>query len=209
MKGSLIALCVFALGIVIGHIGFIPPTVDMGTVTNVCLYVLIALIGVLLGSNKRLAEILRNISATTLFLPVATITGTLAGCCGLYILWPTSWTLPEYLALGSGFGYYSLSSVIIIDLKQSSIGIDLATQLGALAVLSNIMREMVALIGAPLIVRWFGPYAAISTAGVTSMDVTLPVLTRYCGDNAVPAALFHGVTLEICVPLMVTFFCLL
>lgn len=209
MKGSLMALCMFAAGIAMGRWGIVPADIDMQAATTWCLYLLIALIGILLGSNRRLIEIIKSISADIVVLPALTVVGTLTGCIAAWWLIRETLTLPECLSIGSGFGYYSLSSVLIIDLRQEAIGIDAATQLGALAVLANIMREMVALIGAPLIAKWFGPYAAVSAAGVTSMDVTLPVLTRCCGDRAVPLALFHGVALEICVPLLVTLFCML
>lgn len=48
---------------------------------------------------------------------------------------------------------------------------------------------MMALLGAPLLVRYFGRLAPISAAGVNSMDVILPVITRYSGKEMVPIAI--------------------
>ena len=65
-------------------------------------------------------------------------------------LFLTSWNIYDCMAVGSGFAYYSLSSLLIVQLKEASAGIEIASQLGAIALLANIIREMLALFGAPL-----------------------------------------------------------
>ena len=110
------------------------------------------------------------------------------------------------MAVGSGFAYYSLSSVLITQFKEASIGLQLATELGTIALLANIFREMMALLGAPLLVRYFGRLAPISAAGVNSMDVILPVITRYSGKEMVPIAIFHGLLIDMSVPFFVSMF---
>ena len=52
----------------------------------------------------------------------------------------------DVLAVGSGFGYYSLSSVLIQDMKAASAGTEAATVLATTALLSNILREVAALL---------------------------------------------------------------
>ena len=86
------------------------------------------------------------------------------------------------------------------------IGLDAATQLGMLALLVNIAREMTALVAGPWLAGIFGRYAPTAAAGVTSMDVTLPMIVKSTGHAMAPVALMHGMVLEICVPLMVTLF---
>ena len=66
---------------------------------------------------------------------------------------------------GYGFAYYSLSSILITQFKEPSIGLQLATELGTIALLANIFREMMALLGAPPIRKYFGKLAPISAAG--------------------------------------------
>ena len=46
------------------------------------------------------------------------------------------------MAIGSGFAYYSLSSLLIVQFKEAAIGLEMATQLGTIALLANIIREM-------------------------------------------------------------------
>ena len=63
------------------------------------------------------------------------------------------------------------------------------------------------LLGAPLMVRWFGKLAPISSGGATTMDTTLPIITRTAGQDLVIVSLFHGFVVDFSVPFLVTFFC--
>ena len=65
---------------------------------------------------------------------------------------------------------------------------------------------MLALFGAPLYASFFGKFAPVSVAGINSMDVCLPVISRYSGKNIVPVAIIHGIILEISVPLLISLF---
>ena len=76
-----------------------------------------------------------------------------------------------------------------------------------IALLSNIMREIITLLCAPLLVRWFGNLAPISAGGATTMDTTLPIITRYAGQQFVVVSIFHGFVVDFSVPFLVTFFC--
>ncbi len=63
------------------------------------------------------------------------------------------------------------------------------------------------LLGAPLMVRWFGKLAPISSGGATTMDTTLPIITRTAGQDLVIVSLFHGFVVDFSIPFLVTFFC--
>ena len=117
------------------------------------------------------------------------------------------WSIFDCMAVGSGFAYYSLSSILITQFKEASIGLQLATELGTIALLSNIFREMMALLGTPLLCKYFGKLAPISAAGVNSMDVVLPMITRYSGKDMMPVAIFHGILIDMSVPFFVSLFC--
>ena len=112
--------------------------------------------------------------------------------------------LMDCLAVGSGFGYYSLSSVLITNLKGGAAD---AAALATVALLANIMRELVALFGIPLFARLGGRLAPISVAGINSMDVCLPMIVRSSGSELIPLAVLHGLALELSVPLLVGLFC--
>ena len=163
-------------------------------------------VGISIGSNKNLKAIISHLHPKMLLIPLGTITGTLLFSALASILL-SQWSVFDCMAVGSGFAYYSLSSLLIVQLKEASAGIEIASQLGAIALLANIIREMLALFGAPLYASFFGKFAPVSVAGINSMDVCLPVISRYSGKNIVPVAIIHGIILEISVPLLISLFC--
>ena len=138
--------------------------------------------------------------------PLATIDGTLLFSLAASRL-SSRWGAAACLAGGSGLASYSLSSVLITELKGASAGVQIATELGTLALLANIVREIISLLGAPVFAKVFGKFAPISAAGINSMDVMLPSISRYSGKEMVPAAILHGIILEMSVPLLVSLFC--
>ena len=170
------------------------------------LYLLIFLVGISMGCNPELKKIIKSVSPKIFLLPLVTILGTLC-FSALVSLLISGWGVFDCLAVGSGMGYYSLSSVLISQYKEASLGVQLAAELGTIALLTNIFREMFTLICAPLLVRWFSPFAPIASAGVTAVDVCLPVIIRTAGDRVLPAAVVSGVVTDFSVPVLVSFFC--
>lgn len=206
MKGSLLVLFVFILGGLIGFSGWLPEDFIGPDASITILYILILQVGLSLGSGKNLSEIIKSLNFKVLAIPAATITGTLL-FSALASLLLTQWNAYDCMAVGSGFAYYSLSSVLITELKGASAGMQIATELGTIALLTNIIREMIGLLGAPAFARYFGRLAPISVAGINSMDVCLPVISKYSGSSVIPMAIIHGIVLEMCAPLLISLFC--
>ena len=206
MKGSMIIVGAFVVGCVAGAGGWLPEWLMGGDVTMWVLYALMLQVGIGIGSDSRLKEILRTLSPRLLFLPLATIVGTLVTTLAVSFLL-SRWSTAEVLAVGSGMGYYSLSSILITSLKEQSIGVVAAAELGTIALMANIFREIMTLVLAPLMVRWFSPLGPISAGGATSMDVTLPVITRISGKEWVFVSIVHGIVVDFSVPFLVPFFC--
>ena len=201
-----IVLGIFVGGCLLGVLGYFPLDLKTGNLSIYILYALMFQIGISIGSNKELKSMISQLRLKFLLIPLATISGTLL-FSAIASLLLSRWSIFDCMAVGSGFAYYSLSSVLITQFKEASIGIQLATELGTIALLANIFREMMALLGAPLLVRYFGRLAPISAAGVNSMDVILPVITRYSGKEMVPIAIFHGLLIDMSVPFFVSLFC--
>lgn len=206
MKGSLIVVGFFALGCVLGWSGRLPDVVIENDITVYVLYLLMFQVGLSIGSDKKLKDILGSIRPKLLLVPFATIAGTLV-FSALVSLLLTQWSVFDCLAVGSGFAYYSLSSILITQLKESSLGVQLATELGTIALMANIMREIMALLGAPLFVKYFGRLSPICAGGATTMDTTLPIITRYSRKDLVFISIFHGIIVDFTVPFFVSFFC--
>ena len=72
--------------------------------------------------------------------------------------------------------------------------------------LANITREIITLLFTPVIFKFFGSIAPISSGGATSMDTTLPIITKYVGKDYALISIFHGTILTILVPVIVSLF---
>lgn len=198
MKGSLIIISFFALGIGLGASGRIPTEWVSGDWSFMTLCALMFFVGMTIGHDPDSISRFRTLNPRLALLPVMTIAGTLTGCLAVGLLLPHR-TVSDCMAVGTGFAYYSLSSIFITEYRGAELGI--------VALLSNIGREVLTLLAAPLMVRWFGNLAPISSGGATSMDTTLPVITRYSGQELVIVSLYHGFVVDFSVPFLVTFFC--
>lgn len=207
MKDMISILTVFGLGISMGATNTAPRWLHYQSLPLFFLMILILMVGIELGVKEKETHLSRHINLKALMLPVFTIIGTLL-FSALAVTLIRDMSLNDCLAVGSGFGYYSLSSVLIADLKSASFGTDFAIRLSSIALLANIIREMLALFSIPLLAKYFGKFVPISVAGISSMDLCLPLIVKKTGrEDLIPVAVIHGVALEICVPLLVTFFC--
>lgn len=200
MKGSLIVVGFFLLGVLLGRMDVVPAWMQDSQITFVALCALLLCVGMTIGSNENIAAEFKALNPRLAFLPMATILGAFAGSF-------VAWCLLQYreatdcLAVGSGFGYYSLSSIFITQYKGA--------ELGTVALLANIFREMITLLLSPLLAKVFGPLAPISSGGATSMDTTLPIIVNTCGTQYTVVSLFHGFVVDFSVPFLVTMWCML
>ncbi|EOV8144315.1 lysine exporter LysO family protein [Cronobacter dublinensis] len=101
------------------------------------------------------------------------------------------------LAMASGFGWYSLSGILMTE----SFG----PVIGSAAFFNDLGRELIAIMLIPTLVRR-SRSTALGICGATSMDFTLPVLQRSGGLELVPAAIVHGFILSLLVPLLMALF---
>lgn len=205
MKGNLKVLAMFVAGCLAG-LFWVSPDADLHGWSLAVLYVLMFQVGMGMGSHPTLRHQLRQWNWGMVLTPLATIVGTLTFSAAASLVL-SQWSVFDCMAVGSGFAYYSLSSILITQFKEPTLGMQLATELGTIALLSNIIREMMALMGAPLFRKYFGRLAPISAAGVNSMDVLLPVITRCSGREVMPIAIFHGILIDFSVPFFVSLFC--
>lgn len=198
MKGSLIIVSFFVLGTLCGVFHLIPYDFSDSKLSYYALCALMFSVGLSVGNDPNTLKSFKSLNPRLVFLPVMTILGTLAGCA-VVSLFLSHRSAADCMAVGSGFGYYSLSSIFITEYK--------GPELGTIALLSNIMREIIALLCAPFLVRYFGKLAPISVGGATTMDTTLPIITRYSGKEFVVVSIFHGFVVDFSVPFLVTLFC--
>lgn len=133
-----------------------------------------------------------------ILLPVVTIVGTYLGAAVAALLLP--YTVQETMGMLSGFGWYSLSGVMIGDLGYPI--------LGSISFLSNLLRESFTFFLIPLfgrLGRRFYP-AALCSGGATTMDVTLVLLSNHFGMQTMVFSIFHGVVMSFSAPLLIPLF---
>ncbi|VFQ43282.1 lysine exporter LysO family protein [Desulfoluna butyratoxydans] len=196
MKGSLTILCCFIAGVLAGLFAELPAWVTESDLTLWVLYALIFFVGIGIGGDATTFSVLKKSNVRIFLIPAAIIVGSLAGAAGASVFL-SDVSVKDAMAIGSGLGYYSLSSIYITEMRGET--------LGTIALLSNILREIFTLLAAPLLVAWFGRTAPIASAGATAMDTTLPIITLNSGKDFAILALFSGVVLTIAVPILVTF----
>lgn len=198
MKGSLIVVGFFVIGLLGGIEKMVPSWLLNGEVSFVALCGLLLFVGLGIGLNPEMKEEVRSLSPRMALLPVVTIIGSWLGAL---LIWTVLHrTLSDCMAINSGFAYYSLSSIFITEYRGA--------ELGTIALLANIIREMLTLLGAPLMARWFGPLAPISAGGATTMDTTLPILSQTVGQRYIALSIYHGFVVDFTVPFLVSWWCM-
>lgn len=199
MKGSLIIVAFFAAGILCGRADVLSQWVSSSTVSMTALCALLLCVGMGIGSNPDMKSEFRSLNPRVALLPLATILGSWAGAAIAFLVLQR--TITDCLAISSGFAYYSLSSIFLTEYR--------GIELGTIALVANLVREAITLLGTPLLARLFGPLAPISAGGATTMDTTLPIITHTCGQRFTILAIFHGFIVDFTVPFLVTFWCMM
>lgn len=155
---------------------------------------LLFLIGIQLRNNgMTLRQIVLNRRGMIVAV-VVMVSSLLGGVINAFIL---DLPLKTGLAMASGFGWYSLSGILLTESYGPVIG--------SAAFFNDLARELLAIMLIPGLVRR-SRSTALGLCGATSMDFTLPVLQRSGGVEIVPAAIVHGFILSLLVPILMAFF---
>ncbi|MEP1214256.1 MAG: lysine exporter LysO family protein [Marinobacter sp.] len=158
------------------------------------LMLLLFLIGIQLrNAGLSLRKLLMNRQGLGIALSLA-LSSLMAGIMMIPLL-----ALPwhDVLAMASGFGWYSLSGIVIGDA--------LGPAWGGVAFLNDVLREIIALAIIPLLIA-SRPAMAIGYGGATAMDFTLPVIRSSGGLACVPVAIASGFLLSFLSPVLMAVF---
>lgn len=197
MRSIFIIVSVFILGVVAAAILGLPTWLNTTKISDYLLYTLIVVAGVSIGADKSFKRLFQPVSIAFAAFPFVVIMGSLLGSLlGGFLL--TNIDIKESLAIGSGLGYYSLSSIIISKASGEA--------LGTVALLANLIREVLTLLLAPFLVKLFGPLSNIAAGGATSMDTTLPIVVKFSGKQYALLSIYNGVVLSVLVPVLVSLF---
>ncbi len=202
-SGRMITIAILVsviLGVFFGHL-FIPGIFSdysyfeavSGNTLVIGLCILLFFVGTDMGLAGTIVSSLRKAGARVLAFPAAVVLGTLAAAflCGLVL--PIS--QKEALAIGAGFGWYTLAPIVITEQGYAISG--------AISFMHNIMRELGGIVLLPLVAQRIGHIEAASLPGVASMDICLPLVERACSEEIVVYSFLIGLLQSAAVPVLV------
>ena len=189
MTGGIKQVAMVVLGVAIGKL--LPP--DFAATG--ALMLLIFVVGVQLrGAGIALRQVLLNKRGWQTAL-MFMLSCALSGC--LFAWMQPEIALAQGLAMSSGYGWYSLSGIVMTRAYGA--------EWGSVALLNDLLRELFALLFIPMIMRRF-PSAAVGIGGATSLDFTLPVIQQSGGLAAVPVAISFGFIVNVVSPILMVVF---
>lgn len=157
--------------------------------------VMIFIAGIEIGSNRGILKRICNLHSALLALaiPLAVACGSI---CGALLLGHIA-GLSAYdsLLVGSGLGWYSFSSVVISAMYS--------TEIGTVAFLANMMREISGFFLIPLFVR-VHKFLALAPSGAATMDSGLPVVIKYTNLHVGMYSFINGLVLTLIVPVLLS-----
>ena len=163
--------------------------------TDIVLYSLMFSVGVSIGMQKGIFSKIKDYHVKIFIIPIGIIIGSLLGgvICSLILKMPIGYGT----AITSGLGWYSMAGVTISSLANAEVG--------SIAFMSNLMREMFSFIIIPFLSVHFNHYTCIAPAGATSEDTTLPLMLKYTNEETVVLSVFNGVICSFMVPILISF----
>lgn len=157
--------------------------------------VMIFIAGIEIGSNRGILKRICNVHSALLALaiPLAVACGSI---CGALLLGHIA-GLSAYdsLLVGGGLGWYSFSSVVISAMYS--------TEIGTVAFLANMMREISGFFLIPLLVR-VHKFLALAPSGAATMDSGLPVVIKYTNLHVGMYSFINGLVLTLIVPVLIS-----
>ena len=184
--------CAVIVGILLGYFTKSYINFDISLLIQFGLYLLLFFIGIDIGKNDNILNDLKKLNKKVLFLPFITIISSLAGGAVASML--LSLSIGESVAISAGMGWYSFSA---IELSKVSV------ELGGIAFLSNIFRELLAIFLIPVIAKKIGSFESVSVAGATAMDSVLPIINKSNPAEISIISFYSGLVISIVVPVLI------
>lgn len=181
------------VGMLAGHF-VVPPELSAhcGSLITAGLCLILFLVGLDMGKQGNVWRDVKEAGFKVLLIPVFTAVGTLAAAAVAGIFLPMG--VKDAMAASAGFGWYSLAPMLLADYSAS---------VSAVAFLSNVMREVLAIVLIPIVARRIGYLECVGMAGATAMDTVLPVVVKSTSERIAIYSFVSGVILSFAVPVVV------
>lgn len=170
------------------------PLRHASTISEYALMLMLLLVGIQLRSS---GMTLRQITINRRGMLVALVSLCSALVGGVIAALLLDLPIKTGLALASGFGWYSLSGILMSE----SFG----PVIGSAAFFNDLLRELITIMLIPLLITRQRSMT-LGLSGATSMDFTLPILQRTGGMEIVPAAIVHGFIMSLLAPILIALF---
>lgn len=164
--------------------------------TTLALDFTIFVVGIDFGQNRGVWSQMFRAGWRIFLAPLGILMGSILAGILVGVMLGYSWR--EGAAVCAGFGWYSLSGVLISNLHSVS--------LGTIAFLTNVFREILSILLAPFLARKVSPLLLVAPGGATTMDSTLPLLVSVGPEGMGVIAFVSGFTLTTLVPFLVPLF---
>ena len=163
----------------------------LGIKIGLCL--LLVFVGIDLGLDGTVVENFKRVGIRILAFPAVVVIGTLvgAGISGMLM----GLSIKESLAVGAGFGWYTLAPGIIMEAGYITAS--------AVSFLHNVMRELLSILFIPLVAQKIGYIETTGMPGAAAMDVCLPIVEKSTRSDIAVYSFVSGVILSIVVPVLV------
>lgn len=157
--------------------------------------VMIFIAGIEIGSNRGILKRICNVHSALLALaiPLAVACGSICGA--LFLGHIAGLSAYDSLLVGGGLGWYSFSSVVISAMYS--------TEIGTVAFLANMMREISGFFLIPFLVR-VHKFLALAPSGAATMDSGLPVVIKYTNLHVGMYSFINGLVLTLIVPVLIS-----
>jgi uncharacterized membrane protein YbjE (DUF340 family) len=192
-----ISLSLLLVGIVVGVVA---PAVPVESPIKLFLLLMIVAVGFQSAQEIRTLKSTRGSAVSTtsalvvlLGLPVAVIMGTLCSCAiaGLFLTY--GWR--DSMLCGAPMGWQTLGGPMIQELR--------GLQLGNVAFLTNMFRDVVSLVMIPLVSRRGYALLGVTPGGVSSMDILLPGIMAASGRHVLLYAMWVGASCSFWAPILI------
>lgn len=162
-------------------------------VIKIGLCVLLFFVGTDLGVEGTVFQKIREAGLRIIVFPVVVILAAVIGSIISALIMPIS--VKEALAIGCGFGWYTLAPGIIMEAGYVTAS--------AISFLHNVLRELLAILLIPAIANNVGYIEAATFPGAPSMDVCLPIIAKATKPSMVVYAFVTGLIMSLLVPILV------
>jgi len=154
------------------------------------LYFLAVIIGIEIGRSFNIGLLKR-----TTGLAILAVTVDVVGAIILSVIFSPLIPLKASLMITLGSGWYSYTGPFVAKYFGPALGV--------VGFLSNFLREQLAFILLPILLRVkASPIGAIAIGGATSMDVTLPLYVDLLGGEYAVGAMISGFILTLLIPII-------